>query len=118
MDQAVGVLQSQVISRVNEIEIKIEEKMDQAIEVLKSEFNSRFDQLEKKMDEKMEELMTVAKSTFSSHMEIDGIHDSHQYHTSPSANNEFLQEDDGYYNTPICSMDEDMGVANEKYCRH
>ena len=48
LDQAVGVLQSQVISRVNEIEIKIEEKMDQAIEVLKSEFNSRFDQLEKK----------------------------------------------------------------------
>ena len=81
--------------------------------MLKSEFNSRFDQLEKKIDEKMEELMTVVKSTFSSHMEIGGIHDSHQYHTSPSANNEFLQEDDGCYNTSIYSIDENIGDANE-----
>ena len=61
----------------------------------------------------MEELITVVKITISSHMAVGVVNDSHQYHTFHCTNNEFLQEDDGCYNTSIYSIDENIGDANE-----
>lgn len=99
--QATRQLELHVTSQVDQLKVALEAKVDQAIEVLRLEVISRFEQLEGRMEAKMNEVLGACRSSISSNVAVD-IQDEHE---GNSLNHYSDKENDGFYITPTCSMD-------------